>query len=280
MSVELTPDFSVQLLAAPDYRTFLQEYCELTPLSFAALARRSGFASRAYVREVIEGKRRLTVLSVGKFSTGLHLRGDWKPYFRLLVARTEKDSCPEGWSSARIERQLEILRAKIEGKRSRRAVKNDPDLVDSYLKVPYFLEIYAASGEIGSGSSLNEIQLRTGLDSRVLKSSLSKMEKLGVFVRDQAKERFLPTDFHIAISAAERSEYFRRAYVKGLELARKGATHDLGSPEKLFFQSTFCVRVNDLPILKQRLRKLLDEFVESSIDGSGERVVNLITALS
>jgi uncharacterized protein (TIGR02147 family) len=73
-----------------DHRTFLREWFEakkaLVPsYSYRVFARRAGFASHAFLSEVMQGRRNLSDESIDKFLKALSLVGTAAEYFRLLV---------------------------------------------------------------------------------------------------------------------------------------------------------------------------------------------------
>lgn len=73
-----------------DHRIFLREWFEakkvLTPsYSYRVFARKAGFASHAFLSEVMQGRRNLSEDSVEKFLKALALVGPAADYFRLLV---------------------------------------------------------------------------------------------------------------------------------------------------------------------------------------------------
>lgn len=73
-----------------DHRVFLREWFEtkkaLVPsYSYRVFARKAGFASHAFLSEVMQGRRNLSEESIGKFLLALGLVEPAAGYFRLLV---------------------------------------------------------------------------------------------------------------------------------------------------------------------------------------------------
>lgn len=76
-----------------DYRTYI---CDLVKMkreeggfSFRSFCRKSGFASPTYLKWVMDGKRRISPDSAGKFARGLDLTVAEARYFELLVSYQE-----------------------------------------------------------------------------------------------------------------------------------------------------------------------------------------------
>lgn len=272
--------FAEELLAAPDYRGFLKLCCRNSrrSVSYSAFARRAGYSSRSYVRDVIEGKRRLTPLAIPKFARAAELTGEWKEYFRLLVAMTEKDARPEGWSRERVASRLGALRDRIRSRRFRRSVTGDKKLTDRLLTIPHFVEIYTALGIVGERTSVAKVAQRTGLTREALSGSLEKIEQESLVTWDRDADTLTPHDFHLSLTHASQSQRFKSLYQQSLRNAAKESSQDLASLEKLFHQSVFLARKSDLAKMKSELREVLLKYVDSRMDTQGDHVVTLVAA--
>lgn len=79
-----------EVFAFLDHRDFLREWFEVKrelskAFSYRTFARKAGFASHAFLSEVIQGRRNLSVESAEKCVSALGLVGDAAKYFLLLV---------------------------------------------------------------------------------------------------------------------------------------------------------------------------------------------------
>ncbi|RYZ67345.1 MAG: hypothetical protein EOP09_11185, partial [Proteobacteria bacterium] len=209
--------FGPELLDLKDFRAFGLTLREKAEMSYAEIARGGGFSSRAHVREILTGDRPITEGSARKLTQGLRLAGNWKRYFRLLIAQSENELRPESWSPEKLQAHLEKLKQTLNRSKSRRDINADAKLTDRFLAVPHFLEIFAATGELGVGATLDQIAYRTQLEPLRVSQSLKQLEELGVVQFDKNSGHFVPQDYHLAISDAELSGHFHMAYVRGLE---------------------------------------------------------------
>src|SRR5665811_1170883 len=98
----------LELAKCSSYREFLIKALEHrvrlnAPLSYARLATLAGFSARSFPRDVILGKKRLTLSSASRFGEALGLKNPLANHFKLLVQREEIGSR----STAVIERALQ-----------------------------------------------------------------------------------------------------------------------------------------------------------------------------
>src|ERR1700683_2347753 len=101
------PEIRAQLSRAGPYREFLQIYFRATGISYAEVARRGGFSSRSYPRDVTEGRRRLTAKSLASLVRGLRLEDDLSRVFQMLYFAEYPEEHPETLSSSTIQARLE-----------------------------------------------------------------------------------------------------------------------------------------------------------------------------
>lgn len=79
------------------------------PLSYAEFARRAGFSSRAFARELLIGKRRITASTFAQIAKALGLKGAWKDYFQTLVM-IEEPTFRKAHETSQEEAQIRLNR--------------------------------------------------------------------------------------------------------------------------------------------------------------------------
>ncbi len=281
MKASLTTEDVIWILEAPGAREFIQRMQKIRKMSFAQIARKGGFSSRAHVRELIHGPRGFTQLSISRIVRAFSLNADWRDFFLTLVALSARNTTLVNWSEERLKRRLQLLRHRLNRTQKRIDRSGETKLVEQLLAIPHFLPIYASLGNTSDGATLTEIQERTNLNDSTLQNSLQKMKSTGVVTLSSTTPvRYFAREYHLSFSEVVRSEHFRHTYLKGLEHVKDRATQDFNANNLLFIQSVFCVRSTDLPDLKKRLGDLLTEFADRAIDDEkGDRIATLLAAL-
>ena len=271
----MTAEAPMPLLQAKTYREFLAAaFQELqareAKFSFALFSRRAGFASRSYPRDVLAGKRRISAATLPSFIRGLGLEGDRKEYFTLLVAIEEEDCNPDRLTPEKLRRKLERLRSRAEGRSS-----IPLEGIDFYRRQTW-LYIYASLGSAEDGATIEQISRRTRLARGSLRPELAAMEKLGIL--RAAGGRYFSRDHHLIFRDQGGSSFFRQHYLSSLVDAIQDATQRFDTRDRLFLNSVLSVREADLPRLREKLRQLLEGFIDSSANDEGDRLANLSIA--
>src|SRR4051812_2310970 len=121
MSKILTNPFIERLIEAQDYRGFLAPFfkskstvvCEgFSGYTYAEIARRAGFKSRGYLRDLVHGSKPLTPHLGERMAAALKLNSHLKDYFLTLV-RMSSDELSSS-DRERQSRTLEARRARIQ----------------------------------------------------------------------------------------------------------------------------------------------------------------------
>lgn len=264
------------LFEAPDYRSFMKIWIRLKSehkkFGYSDIARRGGFSSRSFPRDVLTGSKRLTLNSVEKMIRGLQLPPNLAGYFKSLVELEHEDCRPQAWSAEAVRKKLAKQKERLSSKG--RFQVEGADAVFSISNVP---EVYAALGSVEHGSHLNEITARTGLPERLILDALDKMIELKMV--NKKRFRFYPTKEHISLEGLKKSDVFKHHFRKCCERASEAAKQKFDSDEHLFLSSAFSINKHDLPKLKEELRNLLLTYVDSTEKENGNAVINLVAGL-
>jgi uncharacterized protein (TIGR02147 family) len=257
------------------YREFLSRSLhsvEGRKANLAAFSRKAGFASRGFMVDLLQGRKRLTARSLPKVTLALGLKGPLKNYFETLVALEEEDLRKKGESDQALKARLVKLRLRLEQggiKASSKALENSQDLFLSHHVFP----IYAALGSLEKGASLEDILLRTGLPQRVVTSQLEILQKNDcVSMQDgvyRASELFLMSE-KLGINAAFRAAFKHSTLEMGDRFEK-----ERNSKEVLFYHGAFSTSRARLPELKEKLIALLNDFVEVEQVENGDKVQKL-----
>lgn len=270
---------SKELLEAKNYKEFLQVFCnkKIGGLSYSNLAKRSGFSSRAYLREIVLGHRKMSSKSAVKIIKGMKLTQDWGLYFSYLLALDYPELMPELTANElilkikKMAKMLKLNTLKIKN------VTGDIKLSEEILKIPNFALIYAAIGLDSSEITPNIIATRTDLNLKEVKVSLSLMENLGLI--NISSQNICSTENHLFLSEAGKSKIVQQFFISALLNLKKEAERSFDSNEKLFHQSYLCVKKSKLKTLKQELNKKVLDFVNDNLDSDGDKVISVVLGL-
>lgn len=265
------------LLTEPDYTHFLQRYLAILSktkrVSYAHITRKAGFSSRAYIREIVIGKKRLTAKALPPLASALGLSGDLQKYFIYLAASKESDI----QNLYRVKPDaLGKLRKKLLTQNYTR--QESQNLGDRIYALPAVTQVFAALGDSNTGSTLEEIVAKIQMPRNMILETLWGLVGTGL-VNLKADGHYVAQTEHVAFTELGKSEIFKKLYLENLLNTRRVAESEFESAQDLFFLSSFSVNSSRLPELKTQLRELLHRFVEESEQPDGDAVVNLVLGL-
>ena len=289
LRAKFSPEERVRLARSQSYREFLHSYFEATKLAYAEVARRGGFSSRSYPRDVTEGRRRLTARSLPSLVRGLRLDPDMARVFQLLYFSQYPDEHPESLPRDSIFARLEKERAKTARHASRVPARRKEKLPKLTLDrgrgqevlAPGLVDLVAALGDSDEGATIEMIQKRTGTRRSLLAIQLESLIALGGVRYMGASRRYVATAEHIDWTGSGAADLARLACESAISRMSRVAGEHFGSAETMFLDSAFAISKDDLPRLKTELRELLLSFVDRSIESasSTEAVVHLTAGM-
>lgn len=277
MGIRKYEEIRLRLLKATSYQEFLQVYCE-SGVSYSALGKRSGFSSRAYVREIVLGRRRLTLPSVMKFAAGMGLTATWKDYFLHLCA-LENPEFIQKRTAEEVRARLANIANKLSREKKRHQVENkeSEDLADKVLQIPMFPLVFALIA--GRETTIDRVAVQVKSSLETVKRSVEKMQALKLLEYDRESGRINGKDTHLSLTHVGKSRLASHFYLVSLDDAKGQVFRSFNSDDKLFHQSYFCVPQDKMQELKKELRELILRFVDENIDFSGDKVARLMVSL-
>ena len=286
MARNIPPLAGTQLAQAKGYREFLQIYFRETELAYAEVARRAGFSSRSYPRDVTEGRRRLTAKSLPNLVRGLRLEPEMAKVLQLLYFNEYPEEHPEALSSAVILGLLEKHRHKAMRALAsplRKKVRPPEVKVSQALETlaTGLTDVVAALGNIKEGATLLEIQRRTGFVRSDLAQVLEALVEQGVVTYSGDSRRYFPESEHLDWTGQAKNQLAKLAYRSSVQRLAKAAQNHFWSDETAFVNSALSVAKQDLPQLKEELREVILKFVDRSVESqsSPDTVVQLVVGL-
>lgn len=263
------------ILQCTDYRSFLLQYkkqkSSTRRFTYTMIARRGGFKAKSFPRDVFVGNKNLSATSLYPMIKGLGLCGDLAEYFKTLVQIEHPEITTPVKSVSQLHLKLNNLRSRILKKR-KITTENDP------YKIELFPIIYAACGNSKEGASIEEVVRRTAISYDEIKNTLSSLKDIGLVYQND-ENRYFGVDNHLFFESIEASYAFQKHFSylsnKSVELAAKNFKTD----QALFFSSNFSIQQDKMPELKSALRSLLLQYVDSSENPDGDKVVSLVCSL-
>ncbi|MEN0057979.1 MAG: hypothetical protein AAGB31_04040 [Bdellovibrio sp.] len=178
MNHRLEQDSIENLMKASDYRAFIailiQERKKHRRFGYSDIARHGGFAARSFPRDVVLGKKSLSLNSLPKFIRGLGLTSDLAEYFRILVEISELECRTKSVDEAKLRQMKDNLKKRISDRHHVQVGHSDSAFILS--SVP---RLYAALGTAEKGSSLKEISEKTSLPETEIHQGLTYMLEQG-----------------------------------------------------------------------------------------------------
>lgn len=138
--------------------------------------------------------------------------------------------------------------------------------------------LYAASGEVGKGATIEMMSQRTGIKTESIVEAMPLLErlKLGQFNSEEAK--FIPVTPQVHIEAGSNdSTNFFSFYHYCLGLQREVAEKKFKNPDTFFYNEVFSIHEKDIPVVKAELRNVIKSFLikAENPDGDSVAVFNL-----
>ncbi len=237
--------------------------------SFNFIAQKCGFSSKSFLKEVIDGKKKLSLESAYKITTGLNFPSLWAQYFTELI-KSENEKL-----ELKPKHQKERLRLK--SKLSHKAYEKEQDLGNIlFQKLQHWPYIYAALGESESGATSLEIEKRTGFSETTIKSTMEILlvEKL-VALRGR---RYYATSSTVFFEKLGDSEFFKDFFCRTILKSQELASRRFGSEDALFYSMALSLKADQMPNFRQELSELLDKYTSEIEDPKGSRVASLSCA--
>lgn len=243
------------------------------PLSYSEFCRRAGFSSKSFPREILLGRRSITLKSLPKFIKGLKLKG---PIKDLFVALVELEQFKAVENSVALDR-ISALRNQVCLRSKRKELSGVKSISDQLFAIPEVPKVLAFLGQTDVGVPMPTLLSRTQMTNLEIQSTLSLLEKLDLIVlsENNGEKTVIPKNLHLALSQCGGSEYFRRFFLQTCGKLKGAAELRMKSTDELFLASYLSVKRQKLPEFKNQLRDLALRFAEETETPDGEELMTL-----
>ncbi len=258
---------SQKLFHAENAAQFLKVFYETNKkqssrFSYAFLAKRCGFASKSYISEVIVGKKNLSITSAMKITSGLNFSQNWTKYF-LLLTQHEQTSAE---NKPKVQKEILQLKLRLQKHESSSAETALSDFFD----MKHWPYVYAALGDEETGATVQQIQMRTGLDPNAIVAILNHLiQKQVVIQQDQA---YFACNVSLLFRGQKGRSHFQKFFLENLSQLYNKATKNFESESALYLSMAISIDSKKMPQFKKSLAALLDEYTTDIENPHGDGV--------
>jgi uncharacterized protein (TIGR02147 family) len=268
----------MELFEAQDSRTFLrlaiERIQEKNPrFGYAALVRKAGLASRSFPREVVLGKKSLTIDSARKLAQALSLTAELKQLFLLLV---DQDKFKKE------DKQSDSLSRQIQKLRNRSRQKLDPKNQGSkniFYENKGWIEVWSSlpvKNQRPEGISLEVISKQSRVPIKQCEKILNEFIERSLIAKNIETNGYcIAQSEHLIIEELGKDLFFKSWFLDSLDVAKKNAVTHFNSDKHLFLNSVFLIRSEDLVPLRKELRDLMTQYVDQNEDPFGDHLARL-----
>lgn len=242
-------------------------------IGFAQLARRMGFSSRSFVRQLVLGQRRLNLTNYKQVASGFKLNAEATRYLGLLI----ESECEKNTSiRKKLPTELKHTREKLSKSLSKNVKSVKQNHVIGYEKWPL---IYAALGSQEKGRSLSDIIKLTGEPHSVCDEILEKLVVNGLARKCSFTSVYFPSDDIIHLGELGHDKIFQRFFRENLNRNLIRLEREFNHPMSLFYSSAFSVKKADLPDLTKALQDVLEKYMVENETAEGDEIAVLSATL-
>ncbi|MFN8944475.1 MAG: TIGR02147 family protein [Pseudobdellovibrionaceae bacterium] len=258
---------SQRLIHAENDAHFLKVFYEVNKeqssrFSYAFLAKRCGFASKSFISEVISGKKQLSTQSALKIASGLNFTQSWSKYFLLLV---QQNQVPLE-NASKIRREIYQLKTRLQKHESIKLTQ----LGDVFFDMKLWPYVYAALGDEKKGATLEQVQMRTGIEPKIILSILDVLIEKKVVVKN--KNTYLACNVSLLFKGQKSNSHFQKFFLENLSKLYDKATKNFESETALYLSMAISIDSKKMSEFKKSLSTLLDEYTTDIERSDGDRV--------
>jgi hypothetical protein len=248
-------------------------------INFAKIARLSGISSRSLPREVYTGRRSLTPSFTDCFTNGCRIPSAISQRLKLLVEieRSKKLSQKKVLLQKLNKNQSLIKQHAAQFKVKQECIHAHPQKNENvFLEWSHFTNVFASLGGPGYGKSFSQIVEKSQAEPIQVRAVLNLLIENQIL--EQQNLLYFLKQNHIDFNFSKAFGPFQKYFCERLRLAGAKAKAEFSSPEMLFWEATISVSQKDLPLLKEKLRTVLENFAAETENGYGDSLVSLSTA--
>jgi transcriptional regulator with XRE-family HTH domain len=257
------------LVQQDSYRSFLGCYFQwkkehVYAFSYARFSTQLGLQSKSSIRDILTGRRRLTVATFHKILKSLDLPSLLSQYFSLLVQEEE------GFDLLDPPPNKELLKDKI--KDSLHQIELPVSVLEN-KQIPY---LYSCLGNKDRGVSLPELSKLSGLSEQKMSETLEQMVKLGI-TRINEQGNYVAVNFHLKVNSNSELEIYNQYFATMTKLVGEKVIKN--DPLDIYQNTSILIDKEQLSDFKRDLSKSLEDLIQKYETPYGDQVVDLLSYL-
>ncbi len=263
-----------KLIQCRNFREFLAtalkiQYAKKGKVNLSHFSKISGFSSRSYLSEVLNGKKGLSRDTLVKIKRGIKLPRLYKKLFENLVFLEDKTLRPTRATKANIQSQIKNILQEISNESTIQKIPNKKNIVG---KVETF-RVFASLGSSAKGADLSTIKRRSKLDEKTVLKALSLLKNEGLIKNDDnrfycinTKVDFLNLDTDQGIKDLT-EEVCRDILCKADSL--------FADKKNISFFTSFSIARSDRDIAQKEIQEAIFDILDKYQADDGDDVQNL-----
>lgn len=275
----MKPEFIHRLLKQDNYRDFLKKLVDLMSIenavNFSELSRKAGFTSRSFIKEVISGKKRLSLSSTAKIKKAFMLTSSLGNYFEALVALEEESVNIDQLSYDDRVKQLKKLKRKILNELQTKNLLSHQKKQIFFDK--YAPDVYAALGASGNGVTVEQIVQKSGLFETQVVCVLKEFLDMQIVV--EKRDRYFVQQGDLDIFDQGSNIAFQSVYLQSTLRLGDEARRAFDRSDRLFLHSVLSISKTKMPELKKKMQQLIVQMLDESQDDDGDSIAHVTLGL-
>ncbi len=134
-------------------------------------------------------------------------------------------------------------------------------------------------GSVEKGSSIADIEKRTGFSSAIISKILKQMIKKQMIKFNSKTDRYYPGTPHYFFEKTSQDDFLQKRVLELLGYAETKARGNSVGRKSFFSCASLSILEKDIPEIKIQMSKVLNKFAQNVEVSDGDKVVHMISAL-
>jgi hypothetical protein len=276
-----TAQVSQILLSAESVCDFLAKYIETRKSArrgygYSDLAKASQITSRSFMRDLVLGRRAMTLETLKKLSAGLKFTNDQSKYLEAMMsiekARKAKD--PKLFNEASL--RVESLKKKISSSAKKVATPETRHKTFGTETWPY---VYSSLIDEKTGATLEAIAHKSRVEIPACHEILNQLCEIKVVETRLENDQtlYFPTSTILSFDKMGDADFFQTSFIKNAQQMTKSAEKTFSdSKNRLFLDAIFSVESKKLPAFREALQKRILETVQEFENPHGDDIATFV----
>lgn len=269
--VDWLRDHKIKLYQSENWRQFVELYWAIgkrkpVKINYAELSRKANYSSRAFLFEILTGKKKISPSVTTRLAVTLKLKGTEKKLFYLL---TKKEINSPSTNLELVESIKGLQNKLILQNKINDSSQSISDIFSGY----HVYSVYAALGRPDQGATLVEILGKTKIPEAIVKQVLKRF--IVVNCIEIKEDRYHLTNVSLDLKNLGSNINFKETFLKALDEIKKRSRQMELYQSDFYFHTAIPIRKGTQLALKEKLRECILDFVDNNDEGSGDEIVHI-----